>query len=187
MITIYYQNDPPTDPYTHTPPPLHPVPTSTPYKMSTTIPVTATPVTLITAIYQPFEYGFMLQILGQGCAYAFSTQANAIIIPRIISQKEGGVYQYCLPIPDAPITGSAPQGLLLPEGSLGHGWAGYAEIQAGLGYATAPQIIYTGVSPRDDPVTEGLIYYIGIMTLPDGRGLRCGNRGATAGTCQLID
>jgi hypothetical protein len=165
-----------------TPTPILP-PTVVPYPTNT--PDLLTPVASLEAHYQEFEHGFMLQIVGENCAYAFSIQAKSIIIPAVIASQEGGIYHYCLPLNTVSIVQPVPDGLLLPSDSFLPVWGGYAEVQGGLGFATAPEIIYAAQPAHDDPVVMGGIFYIGIITLPDGRELRCGHRGATAGTCTI--
>jgi hypothetical protein len=132
----------------------------------------------VEARYQLFEHGFMLQILNSeyqptDCVYAFSTLTGNIIIPAAMTSS----YQYCIPIEGLPPVD--------PADPFGQVWSYYTEVRDGLGAATLPETIYTGFIPPADPVIMGGIFYKGIMTLPDGRQLYCGQRAATAGTCKL--
>jgi hypothetical protein len=168
--------------------PSYPTPTLTP------IPT----LTLLGAIYQPFEHGFMVWREDQNCVYTYIDTANPgdpdgnILIPHAIRALPdvSSSYHYCVEVaalPENTLANSAPPGLFYPTDALARVWGYYADVREGLGYAVAPQQHYvTTVPPLPDGMdTNGGPFSIPQLRLPDGRSLWCGFRAATSGTCSL--
>lgn len=154
-------------------------------------PVTALPSTpdvtplplSISVHFQNFERGFMVQLAGQDCVYIFGTSPNE----GIVMPDPGTGYQYCTPVaglPDNALT-AAPPGLIAPDGDFGKVWGYYIWVNEAIGFATAEDFYYDGVIPPSERVIDGGVFYSPVITLPDGRQLYCGSRGATASTCLL--
>lgn len=137
----------------------------------------ATSITSVKAVYLAFERGFMVYIDGADCAYAY---ADGILIPVEIARQEFGMYHYCLPYSALP---AAPQAA--PDDPFGRLWTKYEELRQGLGNAVGSAVHYQAVIPPREPVIMGGVFYLSVVTLPDGRALYCGHRAATAGSCQL--
>jgi hypothetical protein len=132
----------------------------------------------VNAVYLPFERGFMVYVEGADCLYAY---ADGIIIPaEISSASPSGMYHYCIEFADLP---DAPTNA--PEFPFGRVWQRYAEMQQFLGVPSGGAQRYQARIPRSDPVVMGGVFYAGAVTLPNGRRLYCGTRGATAGHCEL--
>lgn len=127
----------------------------------------------------------------KNCAYALATdegQETDVIIPEGL-----GPYKYCLDVvssiesSDENVASAPPPGLIAPTKALGEVWRYYREVQGQLGYATQPETCYhaTIPPPKDTLPVNGLLNTMPEISLPDGRMLFCGARGATAGTCVL--
>lgn len=178
VVSVPLPGNPPTETLLPTEPPA-----------STEIPVE------VPVLYQAFERGFMLQgeVSNFGdtiqCAFVFSTTPTpdepdgSILMP----QSTNG-YQYCTQygsLPENPMTDGAPAGLLIPVAGFGRIWGAYESVRTALGYATAEAFTYMGVVPPSESSLGGGPFYTPIITLPDGRALYCGTRGATAGDCDV--
>lgn len=162
--------------------PITPAPTGSdplpPYPEITYAPPVPTyTLTPMTGVYQAFERGFMIYIEGQTCLFAY---AEAIIIPEAIRSLDMGIYRYCVEFAGLP-----PAPADAPLDPFGRVWAQYPEMRASLGVAVGAPERYQTVIPRSEPVIMGGVFYSGMATLPDGRQLYCGTRGATAGRCEL--
>ncbi len=159
------------------------MPSATPYTgESLTIP-SPSPAS-VTARYQPFQQGFMVQRMGENCVFVFSTR---IVIPREIASQPFGEYSYCTRIEGLPenlLVNSAPPGLFVPTGVFGQIWDYYEEVREALGYATEAEITYKGRVPAPPAAISGAPFSTPIITLPDGQTLSCGFRAASVG-CSL--
>ena len=147
---------------------------------------TSTPESIsIDVIYQPFEYGFMVQRVDEECVYAFSNLADSIIVPRELDN----VYHYCLEFAGLPQNEAVvehPAGdLLLPDGAFGRVWSHYNIVRQNLGFATAHSESFAGSIPSSTPILNGAPISVPVAPLPDGKVLWCGMRAATAGTCSI--
>jgi len=169
-------------------PPTYPTLTPTPMPTQT----------LLGAIYQPFEHGFMVWREDQNCVYTYIETATPgdsdgnILIPREIRAVNdiSSDYHYCVEVSTLPeniLTEPAPPGLLYPAGVLGRVWGYYADVREALGYAMAQEQHYiSSVPPQPTESTlGGGPFSIPQMRLPDGRVLWCGFRAATSGMCTL--
>jgi hypothetical protein len=190
-ITITYEGVAPTPPF----PNVTPFPTSTAFS-PTLVPtpegfnptLVPTPMPLA-ALYQPFEHGFMLHRAGENCVFAFSTletpgfpNGNIVLDPGMQGQM-GGQYAYCIRIENLPPLISATPEIFGTDETIGRVWHAYPEVQAALGQPLGAAYLYMGTIPAPPPAVGGAPYYTPIATLPDGRMLSCGTRGATSGTC----
>ena len=147
------------------------------------------------AIYQPFEYGFMVWRSDENCVYTIQNSIDGgprfAVIPKTIPAGSNPMiysYGYCLavaPLIDKPLEVTPPAGLIEPTGVLGKVWRYYDELRTSLGYATQPEEDYAATIPTNAgaAVMDGLPFTMAQMTLPDGTILACGSRAATAGTC----
>lgn len=161
--------------------PITPAPTGSdplpPYLEITYSPTEIATLMSVSAVYQPFERGFMVYIEGQTCLFAY---AEAIIIPEAIRSLDMGIYRYCVEFAGLP-----PAPADAPLDPFGRVWAQYPEMRASLGVAVGAPERYQTVIPRSEPIVMGGVFYSGMVTLPDGRQLYCGTRGATAGRCEV--
>ena len=164
--------------------PITPAPTGSdplpPYPEITYAPPISTyTLTPMTGVYQAFEQGFMVVIEGQNCLYAF---ADGIIIPEALYSLDMGAYHYCVEFAGLP-----PVPADAPVDPFGRVWDYYPEMRARLGVAVGAPERYHATIPRSEPIVMGGVFYSGMVTLPDGRQLYCGTRGATAGRCEVRD
>jgi hypothetical protein len=148
------------------------------------------------AIYQPFERGFMAWRSDKNCVYAIeyspddpNSRGRAVIPAELPGWPHGNVYSYGYCLTVEPLTArhsqvTPPPGLMQPAGVLGKVWNYYGEIRTRLGCATQPERRYVAVIPANDETpSDGMLWNIPQMTLPNGHILRCGSRAASAGTC----
>ncbi len=103
-----------------------------------------------TAIYQPFETGFMLWRDDVATAYAFYDAGTYVAFEDALLQT----------LPDNPIS-DVKAGYLLPLGMFGRVWGDDAAVRAALGYAFAPEQAYTLAMTLVEGVPVA-------FTLPDG-------------------
>lgn len=174
-------------------------PTVTPFALPTAFNATPTPVSfsptlvptpiILAALYQPFQHGFMLHRTGENCVFAFSTletpgfpNGNIVLDPGMQGQM-GGQYAYCIRVENLPPMMSATPEIFGTDQTIGQVWHAYSEVQAALGQPIGAAYLYTGMIPPPPPAVGGAPFYTPVGTLPDGRTLSCGTRGATAGTC----
>ncbi|HEX2905660.1 MAG TPA: hypothetical protein VHO69_02280 [Phototrophicaceae bacterium] len=140
-------------------------------------------------VYQPFEHGFMLLRAEGDCVYVFGPTANDPDGNIFIAPDAQKPFAYCTAVGTAvaPLPLTPAPGLYLPTGAIGNVWNRY-DLQKSLGYATQPEQAYTEpvyLGPTPVPSGNGIPWMMPLAILPDGRGLWCGVRAATNGSCEV--
>lgn len=112
----------------------------------------------IQATYQEFEGGYMLLRAGEYIWIYFNAENTFYVMPHDMPGSEF-------------FSDPAPEGLLRPQDELEILWAGNPFIRERLGWALAPQQIYT-MTYQQTPWSVGTkAERIRVYTLPDGRSL----------------
>jgi LysM repeat protein len=114
----------------------------------------------IPVTFQQFEQGFMIWRTDTGDVWVY-VGASGGKATRYPSLSYGM-------LPDNPVAGTPPTGLLRPIMGFGKVWGNFPSARAALGWATLPEISYV---MHYSPVSTTVFYF----SLPDGRSASTNN------------
>lgn len=158
------------------PPTAMPTPTDFPPATPTSDDQSATTSASFEGVYLAFSNGFMVYKKDTTCLYAYNVEGEGTILRW---DDDGEQYRYCIPFDELPVASQDS-----PADPFGRVWAHYAHIAQALGAPQGDILQYTipYVSQQTESI-QGSPYYSRVAILPDGTGLYCGMRSATASSC----